>query len=387
MYLKEDPFKEYSEKELGVDIRPSLSLFRILDPNGNVLPDREKEFSEIQDKTILNMLKYMITSRILDEWLLKLQRMGKVALYAPSKGEEAAYVGSSIAMGENDWITTGYRDLPAIIARGYPLESLIDRAMNNSDDPHRGKEFILLASKKHRLLTGGVPVGSQITIGTGFSIAAKLKGEDFVTLIYFGEGATSRGEFHWSLNFASLMKSMTIFMAVNNQYAISVPFHKQSASKTIAIKALAYGMKGYRVDGNDAIAMYYLTKRLREYIKREPQPILVEAVTYRMGSHTTADDPTKYRPQSEVKFFEKYDPLRRLSIYVLKNGLLSEKEYEELWKDYEERIRKLIEKCMNKPELPPTIIFENVYSQNTWIIEEELREFIDFLEWEKRMVG
>jgi len=387
MYLKEDPFKEYDEKELGIEIKPSLSLFRIIDPNGNVLPEREKEFSSIPNKTVLNMLKIIITSRILDEWLLKLQRMGKVALYAPSKGEEAAYVGSTIAMSEEDWITTGYRDLPAIIARGYPLESLIDRAMNNSDDPHRGKEFILLASKKHHLLTGGVPVGSQITISTGFSIAAKLKGEDFVTLIYFGEGATSRGEFHWSLNFASLMKSMTIFMAVNNQYAISVPFHKQSASKTIAIKALAYGMRGYRVDGNDAIATYYLTKRLREYIKRESQPVLVEAVTYRIGSHTTADDPTKYRPESEVKFFEKYDPLRRLSIYALKNGLLSEKEYQELWKNEEERIKKLIEKCMNKPELPPTIIFENLYSKNTWIVDEELREFIDFLEWEKRMVG
>jgi pyruvate dehydrogenase E1 component alpha subunit len=311
--------------------------------------------------------------------------MGKVALHAPNVGEEAIGVGVTLALDKNDWIFPYYRNIGVFIARGVTEEEILDRNIANIADPFKGKEFTILGSKRHRIAPFTVPVGNQIPHAVGFALGAYIAGEKIAVLTIFGDGATSRGGFHAGLNFARIYRLPVVFVVQNNQWAISVSAKKQTGSITFAVKGVAYNIPGIRVDGNDVLAVYIASKDAANRARNGEGPTLIEAVTYRMGPHTTADDPTRYRSPEEVKAMEKYDPIARFENYFVNRGYLSEQELKEIYNELSSKIEEIVRKCISKPPPAVEVIFEDVYSQRFWNLEEQLEEYRESLEVMKKL--
>ncbi len=361
-----------------VDIDPeklekATGLYRVIDEEGRVVG----EFPDIGEEVLRDLLHYMIRARVLDEWLLRLQRMGKVAIHAPNKGQEAI-VGAVYPLRPEDWVFPSYRDLGVYLVRGMSEEEILDRALYNRDDPLRGSDFAIYGHRKYNMIPTPVPVGNQIPHAVGAAYAMKYRGLDTITMVMFGDGATSRGDFHAGLNFAGVFKTPTVFVCENNQWAISVPLRRQTRAPTIAFRALSYGVDAIRVDGNDVVAMY---KTAIDAITqaRRGEPFFIEMVTYRLGSHTTADDPTRYRSEEEVRRMERYEPLRRLRKYMEEHGYLREGEYDEIYKMYYDHVEKAAREALEKPPLPEDVFFENVYGDRVWVLELEKEEFYESL--------
>ncbi len=372
VYSTEWPFREYTIDDIGFDLRRALGLYRVIDEDGVQI----REF-DVDDDKLLDMYVYMVRARILDDWLLRLQRVGKVAIHAPNKGQEAVGVGAAMALDKGDWLFPSYRELGAYLVKGMTEEEILDRAMANADDLLRGSEFAVYGKRSVNLVPAPVPVGNQIPHAVGAAMAAKIMGDRTVVMTIFGDGATSRGHFHAALNFAGVFKAPVVFVVQNNQWAISLPARKQTASVTFAVKGVAYGVPAVRVDGNDVIAVYTVAKEAVERARRGEGPMLIEAVTYRLGPHTTADDPGKYRDPEEVKLFEKLDPIVRFKKFLYRKGLLDEDQDKRIWEEWSSRIEAIVRKCYNKPPLPVEVVLENVYSKPTWNLLEqydELRE-------------
>lgn len=353
----------------------ALGLYRVLDEDGNPVDEEPS----LPDKLLLDMYTYMIRARILDSWLLKLQRMGRVALHAPNKGQEASAVGATLALKREDWLFPSYRELGALLARGMSEEEILDRALTTIDDPLKGSDFAIYGHRKYNIVPAPVPVANQIPHAVGAAMAAKILGDRIVTMTFFGDGSTSRGDFHAGLNFAGVFKAPVVFVNQNNQWAISVPLKKQTAAPTIAVKGIAYGVPGVRVDGNDVIAVYTVAQEAVERARSGEGPTLIEAVTYRLGPHTTADDPSRYRGEEEVKEWERREPLRRMRRYLISQGLLTEEADRELWQEWEKRIEAIVVKVLEKPPLPPEVILEDVYSEPPWNLREQARELRESL--------
>ncbi|MCE4602513.1 MAG: pyruvate dehydrogenase (acetyl-transferring) E1 component subunit alpha [Desulfurococcales archaeon] len=356
-----------------LNIDRALGLYRVLDEDGNPVAGEPS----LPDKLLLDMYTYMVRARILDGWLLKLQRMGRVALHAPNKGQEAAAVGATLALKREDWLFPSYRELGALLVRGMTEEEILDRALTTIDDPLKGSDFAIYGHRKYNIVPAPVPVANQIPHAVGAALAAKIMGDKIVTMTFFGDGSTSRGDFHTGLNFAGVFKAPVVFVNQNNQWAISVPLKRQTASPTIAIKGVAYGVPGIRVDGNDVIAVYTVAMEAVERARSGEGPTLIEAVTYRLGPHTTADDPTRYRVEEEVREWERKEPLRRMRRYLISRGLLTEEEDKALWSEWEKRIEETVVKVLEKPPLPPEVVLEDVYEEPPWNLREQMRELRD----------
>ncbi len=354
----------------GLGIDRALGFYRVIDEEGRVVGEEP----DIPSATLIDMYTYMVRARILDEWLLKLQRMGKVAIHAPNRGQEAAAVGASMALRREDWLFPSYRELGALLVRGMSEEEILDRALYNADDPLKGSDFAIYGHRKYNTIPAPVPVGNQIPHAVGAAMAAKIMGHDTVVMTFFGDGATSRGDFHAGLNFAGVFKAPVVFVIQNNMWAISVPLSRQTKAPTLAIKGVAYGVPGIRVDGNDVVAVYRVAVEAVNRARSGEGPTLIEARTYRLGPHTTADDPSRYRSEEEVKKYEKYEPIRRFRRYLIDRGLLDEEKDKELWEKWGEHTRKAIERSLEKPPLPVEVILEDVYSEPPWNLREQLRE-------------
>ena len=329
---------------------------------------------DIPSSKMLQMYKDMVMTRILDSWLLRLQRTGRVAAHAPSEGQEAAIVGSAHALGPRDWIFPSYREIGAYLVIGVPLSTILHRVFVTREDVMKGHEVVLFGDKNHRVVVGPGPVATQLPVMVGFAMAAKQRGDDVVALAYIGDGGTSKGDFHESMNFAAVFKAPAVFFCQNNQYAISIPVHRQTASATIADKAIAYGMEGIRVDGNDILACYLATKYAVEKAREGKGPTLIEAVTYRLGPHTTADDPKTYRSEEEVMEWRKKDPIQRFKRYLINAGLWSEDDDKNLHRTIEDVLLREIERIEKMPKPDPRVILEDVYSTPPWHLLEEMNE-------------
>ncbi len=349
-------------------------MFQVLSSEGEVVSEFKLDHS-----LLVSMYRDMVLSRVLDAWLMRLQRMGKIAIHAPSEGHEAAYVGTAYALDEEDWIFPLYREFPAYIARKVPLKEIINRQLANSMDPLKGHEFLIFGDVRHRIVPAPVPVSLHITPAVGFALAFKMTGRKNIVMNYFGDGTTSKGDFHEGLNFAGVFKAPIVFVCTNNQYAISVHISRQTASNTIAEKAVAYGFEGVRVDGNDVIACYLAAEKAVGKARMGGGPTLIEAFTYRIGPHTTADDPRRYRSIEEVNEWRAKDPIKRLKKFLVDSGIWSESEDSSLWNECEETVKKTIEECEKVPPLHYTAIFEDVYSSEPWHLTEEREEFIQQL--------
>ena len=283
----------------------------ILDSDGNLDTALEPELS---GEELKRLYRAMLLGRRLDERMLRLQRQGRIGTFAPIKGQEASQIGSVSTIRPTDWMVPSFREAAALLWRGWPIEKILlfYAGYLEGGQPAQGQ----------RDLPTTIPVGTQLPHAVGLAYAAQYKGDDVIVMAYCGDGATSEGDFHEALNFAGVWHVPVIFVVQNNQWAISVPLKKQTHSRTIAQKALAYGFPGIQVDGNDVLAVHVATREAVARARAGGGPTLIECVTYRLGVHTTADDPTKYRSDEEVKAWERKDPLTRFVAYLEKKNLL-----------------------------------------------------------------
>jgi pyruvate dehydrogenase E1 component alpha subunit len=254
------------------------------------------------------MYRDMVLSRELDRRMLALQRQGRIGTYAMLEGQEAVQIGSALALDPGDFVFPSYREHGVQVARGLPIDVLLAY--------WKGLPNARWDMEKYRTAIVTVPIASQLPHAVGYSYVTRLRGEDTVTAVYFGDGATSEVDFHSGMNFAGVWKTPTVFICANNLYAISVPYQRQTASETIAQKAAAYGFEGLRADGMDVVAMYLATRQATERARRGDGPTLIEAMTYRYGPHATADDPTLYRTREEEDAWRRRDPIDRLRTFL-----------------------------------------------------------------------
>ena len=293
--------------------RFSVEYLSILDSDGNLDSALEPDLSATELK---RLYRAMLLGRRLDERMVRLQRQGRIGTFAPIKGQEASQLGSVCTLRESDWMVPSFRETAAMLWRGWPIEKLL---MTFAGHLEGGQP-----SPDQRDLPITIPVSTQLPHAVGLAYAAQYRQDDVVVMAYFGDGATSEGDFHEALNFAGVWHVPVVFVCQNNQWAISVPLKKQTHSRTIAQKALAYGLPGLQVDGNDVLAVYAATKEAVDRAREGNGPTLIECVTYRLGVHTTADDPTKYRSEEEVREWERKDPLTRFVEYLRKKNLLED---------------------------------------------------------------
>lgn len=335
---------------------------RIIDGNGTLVNDTYKE--EITEDLAKKLYKIMLRARKFDRKSVNLQRQGRIGTYVPFEGQEAAQVGSALALREADWMFPTYRDHAATMTFGHSLRNLLLywKGRLEGGVPPEGKNIFPPA----------VPIASQLLHATGTAWAEKKKGTDRVSLVYFGDGATSEGDFHEGLNFASVFNIPVVFFNQNNGFAISVPMKKQMKAKTIAQKALGYDIEGVRVDGNDIFSVYFETRKAVERARKGEGPTLIEAVTWRYGAHTTTDDPSKYRDQKENEIRrETADPLLRVKRYMEHHEMLGENWLEKVDNEITAEIESAVKEMEEYPEVDVNHLFDHVFETPTWTIKEQ----------------
>jgi pyruvate dehydrogenase E1 component alpha subunit len=336
-------------------------MFQILKPDGTLGPGAKPPLT---DQETLAFYEKMVFIRLADQRCLSLQRQGRFGTYAPIWGQEACQVGSASVLQKGDWVFPAFREIGATLIMGIPLKNFLLYWM--------GDEMGSRAPEEINFMPVSVPVGSQTLHAVGAAWGAKLKGDKVVAIVYFGDGATSEGDFHEAMNFAGVFKVPVIFFCQNNQYAISVPRSMQTATKTLAQKAIAYGFDGIQVDGNDLFAVVRVTREAAERARSGEGPTLIEGVTFRFGPHTTADDPTKYRKEKEIDPWKPLDPLVRLKLYLKGKGLWSEEVEQRVTEQAQKEIDQAVKDAEAVP--PPKVedIFKYVFAEMTPPLKEQL---------------
>ncbi|MBI1726342.1 MAG: pyruvate dehydrogenase (acetyl-transferring) E1 component subunit alpha [Candidatus Rokubacteria bacterium] len=320
----------------------------ILDSDGKLDTKLEPKLSPDDLK---RLYRAMVLGRRLDERMLKLQRQGRIGTFAPIKGQEASQMGSVFTLTPADWMVPSFRETASMLWRGWPIEKILAFFAGRLEGSRPGPE--------QRDLPATIPVATQLPHAVGIAYGIQYRGEDAVVMVYFGDGATSEGDFHEACNFAGVWHVPVVFVCQNNQWAISVPFKKQTNSRTIAQKALAYGFPGIQVDGNDVLAVYAASRQAVDKARAREGPTLIECVTYRLGVHTTADDPTKYRTDEEVKAWEQKDPLTRFRAYLEKKKLLDPSVEEQV----DEEIARAVERFEAMPPADLLGMFDHAYAE------------------------
>ncbi|MGD0056519.1 MAG: pyruvate dehydrogenase (acetyl-transferring) E1 component subunit alpha [Methanomassiliicoccales archaeon] len=337
-------------------------MLQILDKNGNV---NAKLDPNMPEDTLLKAYKTMLLARTADDKAVRLQRQGKLGAYPPSKGQEASQLGPAIAMEDKDWLVWAFRELTALVWRGVPLWRAYLYWMGNEEGSNYPENV--------RVTPSTVPVSSQIPHAVGISYASKLRKEGSVTVVFFGDGGTSEGDFNEGLNFAGVFKTPTVFVCQNNQYAISLPRSHQTAAGTLAQKAFAFGFPGIQVDGNDLLAMYAAAREAVDRARRGDGPTLIESYTYRLGDHTTSDDATRYRIEKEVEQWTDKDPLKRLKIYLERKGIWNDESEKESVKWAQDFVEGEVRKAQAFP--PPKVdeVFKHTFAE----MPPDLKDQID----------
>ena len=350
-------------------LAPSDDVLQIIREDGSAHGHLEPKLSKEEH---LRFFRTMLLVRATDSKAMNLQRSGRIGFYVPSFGQEAAQVGSSAAMKAEDWVVPAYREPGAALYRGFSVKDLIAQCYGNTADPQKGRQMPNhYGSAPINFVTPSSPVGTQITHAAGIAWAMRIQKHPLVTLVYFGDGATSQGDFHVGLNFAGVFKAPCVFFCNNNGWAISVPREKQTASKTLAIKAVAYGIEGVRCDGNDVLAVYAATKAAVEKARAGGGPTLIEALTYRMGPHSSSDDPTRYRSQQELDEWKRRDPIDRYRRYLEKKGLIDEAGAKALEAAAAKEVEEAIAAVERAPPVPPETIFDDVYAELPYHLQEQ----------------
>ena len=324
---------------------------------------------EVDPSRIRNLYRDMVLMRTFDSKALKLQRQGRMGTWPPIKGQEAIQAGVALAMGDNDWLIPAFREHGIMVLRGVPLHLVF--AYWAGDE--RGSSY----PEDVRCFPVAVPVGSQWQHGTGVGLSLKLRGEDAVAVTFGGDGSTSEGDFHEAVNCAGVFGTKTVFVIQNNQWAISVPLHRQTAAETLAQKAHAYGIPGVQVDGNDVFAVYAAATEAIERTRRGDGPSLIEAVTYRLGDHTTADDASRYRPDEELEKWEGRDPILRLRRYLVEQGLWDDDQETVLLEEATTWVDGQVKALEEMEPQAPEEIFTSMYAAMPPHVVEQMQSLLE----------
>jgi pyruvate dehydrogenase E1 component alpha subunit len=334
---------------------PTEHPIRLIDEHGNAAgAQRSGGFSMPDAGILLRLYREMVLARRFDVQVSALTRQGRLATYPSALGQEACEIGATAALGEADWLFPTYRDSIALLTRGVrPVEIL---------SFFRGDWHSAFDPAAHHVAPQTTPLATQALHAVGFAMAAKLKGEQTATLTFLGDGATSEGDAHEAFNFAAVWQTPTVFVIQNNGYAISVPYEKQSRARTLADKAIGYGMPGHCVDGNDVAAVHAVVTDALERARRGEGPTMIEGITYRMEAHTNSDDPSRYRSDDEVERWRARDPIARIEAYLIAEGVLDEAERAETAEAAEELAAATRQAMNESPRLDPLELFNHVYS-------------------------
>ena len=330
---------------------------RVLDEDGEVVGD----VPPLSEEALVEVYRYMRIARHFDGRAVSLQRQGRMGTYPPMSGQEAAQVASAFALADGDWIAPSYREHAASLVCGVPLRRTLLYWMGHGAGGRTPDDA--------NVLPIAVPIASQVSHAVGMAWASSLRGDDDVVVSYFGDGATSEGDFHEGANFAGVFDLPAVLFCNNDRWATSVPRDRQTASETRAGKAAAYGIDGVQVDGMDPLAVYAVTKaavtKARNPDADRPRPTLIEAVQYRFDPHTTADDPTVYRDATEVERWREKDPIPRLEAYLRSEGVLDDDRVAAIGADAERRVADTIDAAESTARPEPDELFEHAYAEMT----------------------
>jgi pyruvate dehydrogenase E1 component alpha subunit len=323
---------------------------RILDIDGSVVGP----VPDLAPERLVGMYRWMVLARSYDERALALQRQGRIGTYSPLRGQEAAQIGMALALDPEDWIFPTYRDIAACFVHGLPMERgfLYGQGVG---------EGLVIPDSVH-VWPRSISIASHVPHAVGMAWGFKLQGRRAVVVASFGDGATSKGDFHEAANFAGVLAVPVVFYVQNNQYAISVPRARQTAAASIAVKAVAYGFEGIRVDGNDILAVWSTVRAAVERARQGGGPTLIEAETYRLGAHTTADDPTRYRSPEEVAYWQERDPLIRFRRFLEAQRLWSVADEDALWQECRRTVDEAWQRAEALAEARPADVFRHAWA-------------------------
>jgi pyruvate dehydrogenase E1 component alpha subunit len=347
---------------------PRVSVLRedaytVLHEDNTVDKSREPKLSK---ELLLKMYRNMALTRAYDERGMMLQRQGRIGFYVPSTGQEAIQTGTAAALAEKDWIFPSYREPGVFLYRGASITTMLCNLWGNSGDVGKGRQMpVHYSFADLKLFSVSSPIATQVIQAVGASMAARLRKTGEIAITYFGDGATSENDFHTGMTFAGVYKAPTVFICTNNQYAISVPLHKQCGTGSMVQKAAGYGMPGMAVDGNDVLAVYAAAKEAVDRARAGGGPSFIEAVTFRMGPHSSSDDPSRYRDEKLYEAWKKRDPIDRFRQYLEGKSLWDEKKEKTLQEELKALIADAIAEA--EPMPPPSLesVFEDVYAEMT----------------------
>ncbi|TGB00168.1 pyruvate dehydrogenase (acetyl-transferring) E1 component subunit alpha [Sporolactobacillus shoreae] len=347
-------------------IEDHFTTLRVLNEQGLIV--NEQAMPNISDDQMRELMHRMVYTRIWDQRALSLNRQGRLGFYAPVAGQEASMLASEFAMEKEDWLLPSYRDIPQLVWHGLPLY----KAFLYSRGHFQGGQ---IPEEVHAVMPQ-IIIGAQCTQAAGIALGLKKRGKKNVSFTYFGDGATSQGDFYEALNFAGVFKAPAVFISQNNRFAISVPVEKQTAAKTLAQKAVAAGIRGIQVDGMDPLAVFAAAKDARDYAVSGNGPTLIETLTYRYGPHTMAgDDPTRYRTKELTDEWEKKDPLVRFRNFLDNQGLWSSEDEEKTVEEAKSDVAAALKEADQVPKQKVTDLLKNMYEKPTSNIEEQLAEY------------
>lgn len=354
-----------------------LELYRVVAPDGSITG----RLPAIAPETMVRMYRGMLLIRLLDERMMILQRQGRIGFYGSCTGQEAPPIGTVAALAPEDWIFPALREGAGMLYRGFPLETYISQVYGNSGDVTKGRQMPShQAGRAVAYVSWGSCIGTQISQAVGAAWAIKLRRERAVTVGFMGDGATSSNDFHVGLNFAGVYKTPCVLICQNNHWSISVPTARQTASRSIAEKAFAYGLPCARVDGNDVLAVYAAVAEARARALAGEGAALLELVTYRIGAHSSSDDPRVYRDEREVEEWKARDPLERYRKVLIHLGHWSEDAEATARRELDEQIRAAVAKAESLPPPPVTTLFEDVFAEVPGALAEQRAELQRTLE-------
>ncbi|EGG20376.1 3-methyl-2-oxobutanoate dehydrogenase [Cavenderia fasciculata] len=378
--VEEDDKYEVTNQLEFQTLKHYIPVYTVMNQEGEVNPpSADPNFSKDE---VTKMYKMMLTLNTMDNILYDVQRQGRISFYMTSFGEEAIHIGSAAALDLKDTVFAQYRESGVLMWRGFSIEQIVNQCCSNEFDLGKGRQMpVHYGSKEINVQTISSPLTTQLPQAVGAAYAQKLMGEKACTIVYFGEGAASEGDFHAAMNFAATLQSPTIFFCRNNKWAISTPSHEQYRGDGIAGRGPnGYGIATIRVDGNDIWAVYNATKKAREMAVEQGQPVLIEAMTYRVGHHSTSDDSSRYRTLEEINFWkEKRNPMHRLRQYMLKRNWWTEDQDKEVVSSVRSQVRESLMRAEKQKKPAISELFTDVYDVPTKNLLEQKAELFEHL--------
>ncbi|XP_013400822.1 2-oxoisovalerate dehydrogenase subunit alpha, mitochondrial-like isoform X2 [Lingula anatina] len=356
------------------DIYDGIPVYRVMNREGKILD--QSQDPQLSQEMVTNMYRKMTLLNTMDRVLYESQRQGRISFYMTNFGEEATHIGSAAALNDKDLVFGQYREAGVLLWRGFSLYNCMSQCYGNVDDAAHGRQMpVHYGSREFNFVTISSPLGTQLPQASGAAYSFKRAQNGLCVMCYFGEGAASEGDAHAALNFAATLDCPVLFFCRNNGYAISTPTKDQYRGDGIAARGPGYGMAAVRVDGNDVFAMYNVTKEARKLAVEGSRPILIEAMTYRLGHHSTSDDSTVYRSVDEVNYWDKQDhPISRLRYYMVNKGWWNDDMEKEWMKESRKQVMEAFQKAEKKKKPNPELMFSDVYDEVPLHLKRQMEE-------------